>query len=459
MMATRSNRQVGTKQKRRVGIYVRISKDRANEVSTEVQREACEKYADDKGWPIIDRYIDKGKSAYNGERRPDLERLLADVEAAVIDTVIVYRLDRITRSVSDFAGRGGIQRRLEAVGAEFVSISEGFDTSTPMGRAMVQIAVVFAELESGIKSERISDWHEHRKRTGVAPTGPRPYGYGSGHKIVPEERKVLRESARALLAGKSLRSVVAELNAKGTRTRSGAAWTPQTVKGILTSPHTAGLRAIDGVLVKGTWPALIDRATYDQLVELLSDPSRRTGPGPTPRWLLSGIARCKICGTPLGIKPNRAGPRYTCEPRRGFDACERLSIDAKVADRAVSEAIEEVLPAAPLKAAMASMVERPADVVEQLQGELAALAAMYGRGDLLRAEWEAAREPLQRRLAVAQEAVDAGQSLPVPTAAEWGSLDVTIKRAVIGTLVERVTILPAAKGMAPEDRVQLRWRA
>src|SRR5262245_42209410 len=124
----------------RAGIYVRISKDRANEVSTDVQAEACTNYAAAKGWTVIDTYTDRGRSAFNGERRPQLERLMADVEAGAITTVIVYRLDRITRSVSDFAGKGGIQKRLEAAGASFVSVSDSFDTSTAMGRAMLTLA-------------------------------------------------------------------------------------------------------------------------------------------------------------------------------------------------------------------------------------------------------------------------------------------------------------------------------
>ena len=136
---------------RRVGIYIRISKDRANEISTDVQEKMCRGYAADHGWQIVDTYTDRGRSAFKANvRRPEHDRALDDLDVGVIDTLLIYRLDRLSRSAADF---GVVWRRIDKAGGEFVSVCDGFDTTTAMGKAMVQIAMTFAELESGIKIE------------------------------------------------------------------------------------------------------------------------------------------------------------------------------------------------------------------------------------------------------------------------------------------------------------------
>ena len=128
-MARRTLTPKKTAETRRVGISVRISKDRKNEISTDVQKKACRDYAAQKGWQVVDVYEDRGRSAHKpGARRPGFERCMADIEAGAVDTLLVYRLDRLTRSVADFYAN--TWRRLEAVGAEFVSVNEGFDTTT-----------------------------------------------------------------------------------------------------------------------------------------------------------------------------------------------------------------------------------------------------------------------------------------------------------------------------------------
>src|SRR5262245_54746232 len=189
---------------RRVGIYIRISKDRANEVSTDVQEKLCRAYAAERDWQIIDTYTDRGRSAFRANvRRPEHDRALDDLELGAIDTLLVYRLDRLSRSAADF---GAVWRRIDKAGGEFVSVCDGFDTTTAMGKAMVQIAMVFAELESGIKSERITDWHEHRAAGGAVPTGPRAFGYQPGRTgIIDEEADLIRDAAKRIIAGHSLR--------------------------------------------------------------------------------------------------------------------------------------------------------------------------------------------------------------------------------------------------------------
>jgi len=388
---------------RRVLIYCRISKDRANEISTDVQEKAARSYARDRGWQAVGVYIDRGRSAFKANvRRPEYDRMLADIEAGAADTILVYRLDRLSRSAADF---GALWQRLQKADAEFVSVNDAFDTTTAMGKAALQIAMVFAELESGIKSERIRDWHEERAARGAQPTGPRPFGYRVEHQrrvIVEDEAALVRDAARRLVKGTgTLAGIVNEWNDAGWRTTRGRRWGRSTLKGLLTNPHTAGLRQLDSELVQGDWKPILSRALYDDVCKMLADPARRTSNGNGRRYLLTSIVRCAECGTPMRSKPSPAGARYTCLARPGYDACQKVSIEIERTDRVVLAAVKERFGAADVKAALASA--DPQAVVDALEDELEALALDYGNGGISPAEWRAARAGLEERLAQARD--------------------------------------------------------
>ena len=229
-MQTRAGR-TGRTEVRRVGIYVRISKDRVNEVSTVVQESSAAADATERDWQIIDTYTDRGRSAFKANvRRLEHDRALDDLEAGAIDTLLVYRLDRLSRSAADF---GAVWRRIENAGGEFVSVSDSFDTTTAMGKAMVQIAMVFAELESGIKSERITDWHEHR----VAAGSRRPdRGRSATGPAVSSSTSRPTSSATPparVIGGEGLRSIVTDWNGREIRTANGRPWSNRALRHVL----------------------------------------------------------------------------------------------------------------------------------------------------------------------------------------------------------------------------------
>ncbi len=125
--------------------------------------------------------------------------MVGAVEDGAVDTVIAYKLDRLSRSVRDFAN---FQHTLAEHGAEFVSVTDGFDTTTAMGEAMVEIAAVFAKLESGVKSDRISDTLAYRRARGAPTNGQRPFGLSADRKhLDPAEAKVIRRAAQRSRAG------------------------------------------------------------------------------------------------------------------------------------------------------------------------------------------------------------------------------------------------------------------
>ncbi len=151
-------------------LYARQSLDKKDSISIESQLTICE--YETKGNPFK-TYQDKGYSGKN-LNRPDFERLMKDIKQGLIKRVIVYRLDRISRSILDFAN---LMQIFEQYNVEFVSTTEKFDTSTPVGRAMLNICIVFAQLERETIQERVSDAYHSRSKKGFYMGGKIPYGF------------------------------------------------------------------------------------------------------------------------------------------------------------------------------------------------------------------------------------------------------------------------------------------
>lgn len=153
-----------------IAIYARQSVDKKDSISVEGQIDLCRNECHGQE-PRV--YSDKGFSGKNTER-PAFQRMMTAVRRGEIEKIIVYRLDRISRSITDF---GAIWETLKEHGAEFVSISEKFDTSTPVGRAMVYIIMVFAQLERETIAERVKDNYFQRSKRGAWGGGPAAFGW------------------------------------------------------------------------------------------------------------------------------------------------------------------------------------------------------------------------------------------------------------------------------------------
>ena len=150
-------------------IYARQSIDKKDSLSIEGQIEQCRKFAGNDAKV----FQDKGYSGKN-IKRPAFTELIKAIECGSVKKIFVYRLDRFSRSIADFSR---LWELLEVYGVEFHSATENFDTSTPMGRAMLNIILVFAQLERETTAERVKDNYIHRFRLGSWPGGPAPFGY------------------------------------------------------------------------------------------------------------------------------------------------------------------------------------------------------------------------------------------------------------------------------------------
>ena len=209
----------------RCAVYTRKSTDDGLEQefnSLDAQYEACAAYAlsqRHEGWTLVPDLYDDGGFSGGSMERPGLKRLLADIEAGKVDTIIVYKVDRLTRSLADFAK---IVDVLDAAGASFVSITQSFNTTTSMGRLTLNVLLSFAQFEREVTGERIRDKIAASKKKGLWMGGPVPLGYDvKDRKLVVNEAEAqtLRHIMQHYLEADSVRALVTVLAREGLRTK------------------------------------------------------------------------------------------------------------------------------------------------------------------------------------------------------------------------------------------------
>jgi site-specific DNA recombinase len=218
--------------------YTRVSTDHGLEQdfnSLDAQHDAAQAYIRSQahaGWMLIrSRYADGGFSGGSIER-PALQRLLADVRARKVDVVVVYKVDRLTRSLADFAK---LVELFDAHGVSFVSVTQQFNTTTSMGRLTLNVLLSFAQFEREVTSERIRDKIAASKRKGLWVGGIVPLGYATRDRkivVVEEEAERVRTIFRRYLALGSLNRLMADLRERGIVTKVRALKTGRTIGGI-----------------------------------------------------------------------------------------------------------------------------------------------------------------------------------------------------------------------------------
>lgn len=261
--------------------------------------------------------------------RPGFRSMLEDITAGAAHAILAEDLDRACRDPRDLediidacALRKASARSLSG---SLTLTDGGTDTEITTARIMVTVK----NQESRDKSRRVAEKRETLAGQSYQG-GRRPFGYKPDpaaekyHKtlhIVDGEAEVLRAAARTILDhDTSLRAIAAELRERGVPTVTGTRWTAETLRGVLLKPAVAGLASYRGQLRPAPWDAIIPRDQWEQLRDKLTDPSRRTNKGTAnaPKWLLSGIAHCGICGdgTSLHVTGGRdRSPAYVCDQR------------------------------------------------------------------------------------------------------------------------------------------------
>src|SRR3989454_5704598 len=221
----------------RCAIYTRKSTEYNLELafnSLDAQREACEAYIKSQaheGWRLIPGRYDDGAFSGASLDRPALQQLLAEVRAGKIDIVLVYKVDRLTRSLADFAKRIEL---FDAHRVSFVSVTQSFNTSSSMGRLTLNVLLSFAQFERELIGERVRDKIAASKRKGIWVGGPVPLGYATVDKkilVVPAEAEAVRTIFARYLELGSIRALAEDLDRRGIRSKPRRRSTRRTLGG------------------------------------------------------------------------------------------------------------------------------------------------------------------------------------------------------------------------------------
>lgn len=387
--------------------------------------------------------------------------MLKDLEAGVIDTIVFWKLDRLTRQ-----GLTGLHPLL-ALDAKLVSANEEIDTTSAMGKGVAGLLASMAEQESENTSLRVRRAHQAAAEKGTMHSGgPRGYGYTRGGLIVPEEAEVVREVARRALDGESFRSIAKDLNERGVTTTTGGPWHSSVLANLARSPRLAGLRTYNGDVYEGSWTAILSVSDHRKLVASKSEPRvlRR------PYHLLAGIIYCGECGgkmKTMGFRMKNGQPfeRYQCVPAPGQVNCGHVAVTKKSTELFVKDELfaalfaGELLPdeGTPPVQRSEEFLRHLLDDDRQALNDLA--VTRFADRVITHAEYLAARAPLEERIVATERELadlqlEADQSDALDSLrpgkredleAWWERSDQHKRRDAIHAAVRRVEIRPAKR--------------
>jgi site-specific DNA recombinase len=469
----------------RVAIYCRRS--RRGGRSVERQEQDGRRIAADKGWEVVAVYREwASASPYAKKARKEWDALLAAVEAGEFDAVIVWMEDRTAR---DVVQAGAFVQACRKVGLRRL-VLPSFDYDLTDEEAVIRFygEVLGGQREAALISKRSKRAHLEEAQNGRRHSGgKRAFGERGRRRVedadgtwrtVPAiseeqagaERELIREAARRILAGDSLRGICLDWNEAGHASPRGARWTTQTLRRMLLSPRLAGLREYHGQLYEGSFPAILEPETWQAVRVILTDPARMTtAVGGAARHLLTGILFCGVCGAKL--RTTRYGPQrvlyYRCPSRSdgGRNCVARKAEDVdRLILRAVFRAIENGA------GWDQEVAERPPDdptrphyeALARLTAELDTLDAMVAEAELAErmggkpspsaatlrrkvTEREAHRDRHQQAVNRLQHDRVVGQ-VPRNLRDVWDDLSLDRRRAILAALIEWIKVHPQGQG-------------
>lgn len=347
----------------RCAIYTRKSTEEGLQHefnSLAAQRDAAQAYIvsqQAQGWALLPEiYNDGGFTGANMER-PALARLLSDIEAGRIDCVVVYKVDRLSRSLLDFARIMGL---FEKHAVSFVSVTQQFNTATPVGRLTLHILLSFAQFEREIISERTRDNKAAARRKGKWTGGYVPLGYdlqpGAGGLVVNEaEAMQVRTIFELFAQTRSFAATLHEITRRGWAAKSwktangkqhpGRAFNEASLARVLANPIYAGSVRQEGRLYRGQHRAIISERQWKRASGILGNivkapPKARNRTGA----VLKGLLHCGACGKPMAVtctsKQQRCYRYYVC--RSSQDGCNRDYLRAEAIERSVMEHLHKL---------------------------------------------------------------------------------------------------------------------
>lgn len=449
-------------------LYTRISQDKTGTAAgVERQAKECRELATRRELTITREFSDNDISAYSGKRRPGFEALLETVQSGEVDTILVWHPDRLYRRSAD------LELLIELVERQrirIVSVTAGdFDLNTATGRAIARTLVAWSGFEVEQKVDRQKSAYRQRAEAGGWPFTHRPFGFKrvDGKVVqVPEEVAVLRDIlTRYYVNLESRYAIMRDLNARGIVTPQGKPWGIIQLRDVLTNDRYGGVvKHNDKILdVTPSWEPVIDRDVWLGWRSAAAKRKRKSTFS-AARYLLTGVARCAICGAACFVK-HRAdkGLSYFCSEsgcvQRSVPAVDRLVEEVVIRRLSMPDAREAFRP-------REASTKHLSEELASLTSRLDSLAVLVADGTLTADGAREAARPLRDRADAIRAQMEAQQAratipddlLTGDVSEKWGALPLTKKRAVIRALM-RVSIDRQSnpRRFEPES-IRIEWR-
>jgi len=356
--------------KKRCAIYTRKSTDEGLEQdfnSLDAQRESCEYHIKAKiheGWELLPNRYDDGGFSGGDMHRPALAQLMTDIRAGMIDIVVVYKIDRLSRSMKDFMK---LIELFDEYKVSFVSVTQSFDTETALGRLMLNILQSFAQFERENSTERIRDKFAASKRKGIWMGGPPPLGYDVRERkleVNATEAETIQMIFTQFLKLGSTTLLMRDLNDKGYRTKSwtsirkqrfhqGQPFTKNGLYRILSNVAYIGMVRQDNELFKGEHEAIISRELWDKVRDLIDGRAKVNTPR-VPSTLAPSLLKGLLSDpdgyamTPAASKKKDKNKTYryyvsTQAVKKGYDVCPIKTVAAHMLEDIVVDQVKQLL--------------------------------------------------------------------------------------------------------------------
>lgn len=300
----------------RVGLYPRVSgHEQEDNYSIPEQIDRMKKYCEARDWMVYKIYTDSAYSGSNMER-PGLQDMIKDCEKGKLDMVLVYKLDRLSRSQKDTLFL--IEDVFEKNGVGFTSMTENFDTSTPHGKFIIGILSVFAQLEREKIKERTMIGKDSRAKEGKWHGGrwiPIGYNYDGGL-LFPNDYEAMqvKEIAELFLKGTPIRTIERVMQKKGYKHKHGE-WDTKTIRRVLQNPVNVGMIKNRDKWYKGIHDPILGQKTFDAIQKLMDERREQYGTARPHQTLLGGILYCKNCGGRYARQSYNGVYYYICYSR------------------------------------------------------------------------------------------------------------------------------------------------
>jgi site-specific DNA recombinase len=448
---------------KRAAIYVRISEDRhGTGIKVGDQETDCRALAERMGLDVVKVYEDNDLTAHKGSRRyrerPAYRELLAAIRAGQVAAVLATETERLHRDMRELLDYIDACQ-LHDVPTYTVRAGQ-YDLSTSSGRMVAKILAAKAEHEIEVMKDRMRAARVHKVSRGQWVGGRRPFGYErDGVTVRKVEADTLKWASAQVLAGVSLNATVAKLNQRGSTTSTGRPWTATELRRVLVRARNAGLIVHLGQVVgRAEWPAILDEDTWRGVCAVIKNPARRTNTTTVRRWLLSGLARCGVCGDPVksfsaSAKRRPVRPVYTCRSgKHVIRTAEEVDayVEAVVVGILTKRGAELLAPDQTGDTSALHLHDAA------LAARLAELGRLAGEGAIDPAQLVEATTVIRRQreeitaqlAAMSRGSVLAGVADAPDPAKVWAGLDLSRKRAVIDCLMT-VVIKPARRGRRP----------